>query len=684
MENKLIVKSLEPLKTVETDNGYEINVWNRKYTIGSSPLFSSLISNGEEMLAGPMRVVALDNGKEVVWDEIKNFMMTGEDQTQAKFCQAMCSEHFVLNTNLTAEYDGYMQWKISVMRKGKTVPQLYGFEPFDNSAHKLTRLWIEVPLKAEHSKRYNFDDAGPLTLDGVRLDGPDVDYVSLVSGDFKQSIQLPFRQQFYLEGDNCGFGMVFESDQGWVVEDNTNTIEAFKDGDTVVMRIHLLDDEPEKWLNKENSQNGLNFVPVSFKFSMMATPIKPMPSNPYIEKPLHIDCYTKIPNDYEQFLFEPFKATGEIVFDRIQRLGINTLYIHEKWNDIQNSPIITKKTERRIIKIVQEAHKRGIKVIPYFGFEISSLSPIYVDGVDYIRRDARGIGYADPQWYRYPNQRDISCCYNADKFREFYIENIEKLIDTYNFDGLYLDATALMQYCTNEKHGCGYRDSNGNLHRTYVQSTRRELMKRLYEIVDSRGGTINAHIGGVPLYSAAFCHSLWNGESLQNALIEGKVDSVPEGHYIVTNSGINTGVPVFVLCYPNPPVWTFSQGIATSLPLGCLPKPVDTGEPLEEMSKIWKIFDSFPIGMSEFKPFMTNGLEVSNEFVKASYFDHNNKVMMLIANWKKAPAQNVTIQAPDGVKALFDATSGKAYEITNGMFTVNLGEFDYLILFGEK
>jgi hypothetical protein len=88
--------------------------------------------------------------------------------------------------------------------------------------------------------------------------------------------------------------------------------------------------------------------------------------------------------------------------------------------------------------------------------------------------------------------------------------------------------------------------------------------------------------------------------------------------------------------------------------------------------------------MSEFKPFMTNGLEVSNEFVKASYFDHENKVMMLIANWKKAQSGDVTIQVPAGVKALYDAASGKAYEIKDGKFTVNFGEYEYVILFGDK
>lgn len=81
-------------------------------------------------------------------------------------------------------------------------------------------------------------------------------------------------------------------------------------------------------------------------------------------------------------LIECVKKTDEVIL-RIHLLDSEPHkwsekgYLHEKWNDLQNSPFITRKTADRLRLIAEEAHKRGIKVIPYFGYEISSLSPYW-------------------------------------------------------------------------------------------------------------------------------------------------------------------------------------------------------------------------------------------------------------------------------------------------------------------
>lgn len=58
-------------------------------------------------------------------------------------------------------------------------------------------------------------------------------------------------------------------------------------------------------------------------------------------------------------------------------------------------------------------------------------------------------------------------CYNSE-YADLFINGIEKLMDTYNIDGVYLDGTSRPNYCTNVNHGCGWYDDKGELQGTYT------------------------------------------------------------------------------------------------------------------------------------------------------------------------------------------------------------------------
>lgn len=122
----------------------------------------------------------------------------------------------------------------------------------------------------------------------------------------------------------------------------------------------------------ENGQYVYNDI--SYRIAFQASPVREFPKNPYTEKRLHIDCFKKISNDYDEFLRNPVvDSDREIGYDRIKRLGVTTLILHEKWNQIQNCWELTLPTQRRIKEIIEECRKRDIKVVLYFGYEISTL-----------------------------------------------------------------------------------------------------------------------------------------------------------------------------------------------------------------------------------------------------------------------------------------------------------------------
>ena len=126
------------------------------------------------------------------------------------------------------------------------------------------------------------------------------------------------------------------------LEERERVIEVIENGEERIVRIHLLDSEPIKWRPySPNWQDNVELTPIDFNFGFIATPLRELPANMFPEHSFHVDCFKKIAENYEDFFSNPVvEGSEEIGFDRLKRLGVNVLYLHEKWNDIQNMNII--------------------------------------------------------------------------------------------------------------------------------------------------------------------------------------------------------------------------------------------------------------------------------------------------------------------------------------------------------
>ena len=87
---------LPPLSVNDKLNSCEIMPWNRKYTMGDAPFFSSIFTNGQEILSSPMRLVGIENGKELVIEDVNNCLMHGATDDEVRTCQFMQSKRFIL------------------------------------------------------------------------------------------------------------------------------------------------------------------------------------------------------------------------------------------------------------------------------------------------------------------------------------------------------------------------------------------------------------------------------------------------------------------------------------------------------------------------------------------------------------------------------------------------------------
>lgn len=674
-----------PVKADENEKGCSATVWGREYKIENNLLFSSVTSLGEELLASPIRISASENGKPIKWQDIDVFLSETTDEKAVIYATAQ-SDAFIVNTASVIEFDGCATVDIKLMPKGYTVPQLFGLEKKEPPKTNLDYFHIEIPIKKEFAKLYH---SYPSDIMPDETGGTDNSTMYAGSGFMEnKNMSSGFSSVMFLGNDEKGFFTYAESDKDWQPADAKKTVEFIAGEEEVVLKLNIIDGQPQKWadIKIEDEHGQYEYPDISYRLYFQATPVKPFPENPYKEKQLHIDCFKKIPQEYIDFLSKPVvEGSDEIGYDRIKRLGVTTLILHEKWNQVQNYWKLTKRTEHQLRTIIEECHKRGIKVVTYFGYEISTMSDIWYDKAELYKRKGRemkkGLG-----WYRFPAQREVCVCYNS-PFADEFANGLEKLADEYSIDGIYLDGTAMVWNCQNTAHGCGYYDKDGNLHSTFPISGVRRLMRRLYEIFESRGKTINCHVSDcICPAGIAFAHSLWLGEYIQYSLVKYGADEMPEGYLRATHSGRNFGLPTEFIVYENKPIWSFNDAFAFSLVHGVLPRPNDIAEPLEKVSEIWNIIDSFPVDKSKWCPYYdkaSHPFVSSDDSVKISGYRYEengeNRWLLFVANSKTAKVENCIISGFNGFSHITDAEKNTEISVENGKISLNFDRFEHYI-----
>ncbi len=687
MNEKIVVPSLTPVTSVDKGNSYEVNVWNRTYTISQSPFFSSILTANQEVLAKPIRLAGRCFDKEIEWENFENYEMTEGNDRSITFVQATKFRELILNTSFTVYYDGLVKCNIKLCPEGYHYGRIYGRNTTQEELMVLDKLYLEIPFKKEFAKFYHINPEGVTTVNGKPVDK---EVMSLNTMNFvpSESLILPFKNTVYLGNDTAGLGVFFETDEGSQILDETKVVECINQEDCVLLRVHLLDKEHHKWLEKGEFNGGFLF-PITFEFGMQATPVKPMPKNQYVQKAFHTHGVFET-KEGRQFLLDkpmPDSIDGEIMIDELKRQGVEYVYVHERWNDLQNSFYLTKNTAERLKYMVKLAHDRGMKIIPYFGFELATLSPEFdANFLDYkLMRDQNYYDFMHGIYVRTPHQRNLSICYKSG-YSQIFLDGVAKLMDEYGFDGIYLDGTYSIDACQNLKHGCGYKDENGVIHGTAPIYAKRDMFEKLYEIVNSRGGIINIHTNNnFPIPFLAFADSIWDGEVIQPYLIQGKLDSIPEGHFRSVYTGRPLGIFANVITYTNPPTWTYHQALSTIIAFGVLSRPQNNHESVDEIAKVWRAFDDIDVETATFKPYYENDVKVSSDRLKVSYFENGNSLLAIVANAYNSPSGKTEITLNGKFKTAVNKMTGEGVELKNGnTLTVEFEKFDYLLVKLEK
>jgi len=363
-------------------------------------------------------------------------------------------------------------------------------------------------------------------------------------------------------------------------------------------------------------------------------------------------------------------------------MGVKTLVFHEHWTPVQNYWRTTGEEERALRQLIDDCHKRGIRLLLYFGYELSSLAPEWAKVADKVLTKTP-IGDLTGGYHRWPPQRDYIVCLQSE-WSDRLLKGILNTIDRYGFDGVYLDGTIEPFGCANREHGCGYTAADGSLRSTYPIFGVRSFMRQLYEGLHAKGRLVNAHQSlycGTP--TLAFVHSYWDGEQFMGGELGGDpLKKLPLASFRAEFMGRNFGVPCEFLVYEKPPQWTFDDALAFTLLHDVLVRPGGVGPTLEKMAAIWKVMARFGVSDAEWHPYWNNGdlVQAHPESVKVSLYRRNQegktRLLLVVSNLSAQEPVTAQVSLTQGairsLKGATDALTGEQLAISGTSLTVRL------------
>lgn len=474
---------LKPWTPVEANRGKEglvLACWNRRISLSQKDDLIDQITSGEDdILAAPLQLSIEDvHGRSLKphsdWRVIEN------SDIQVAVRRIFASDGSRAEITLTQEYDGLTWVEVDL----ESVPGI-------------SKLEVRIPLNAQVAEYiYYFPD------------------YPWYWGNIKNVIPAPrptlgwtcsYREWFFFGGTTSGLFWWCDSKNKWQNPDEPNTVEVLSDENKVEVRLRVLK-------GTECVKKG------SYEFAFQATPVKPWP-----EDPLHnrVSLFHPGPDHIPADHFEGLVRHK-------QQEGYKVIHLNEYWTTAWGET--TPRDPEALKALAEEAHKCGMQVIVYFGWEIDeTVEDFKKYSWELIGGDPRLAGFMEHHCYPGPTRK----AYGDDRSgpeMERLLAGMKALLTECNIDGFYLDGTQI---------------PTGSLRRA------RELMKRMRYLVDTYGtrGVIHAHTSSRNNITVnAFADVIYNGENLPSSMAlakEGKTvtGALPTDYLFLLMNGRLWGVP---------------------------------------------------------------------------------------------------------------------------------------------
>ncbi len=313
---------------------------------------------------------------------------------------------------------------------------------------------------------------------------------------------------------------------------------------------------------------------------------------------------------------------------------------------------------------IGEAHKHGMKVIPYVTFsDFNFCAPGYQE---------HGLEWMTSSGIEYKNETTLMC-WGAKGWREHFERQMDALLTEFPFDGLYIDHWGNTRMCTNERHGCG-----GYFVRAVAEGYH-DIAKRARRAVarHTDGKGIILLNTGEDLFSGVLA---WIDLRLMGENFDPR--RAPELTLTSTYNAERQGLHILV--YPSrygtdQTFLNFAMSFTTPHRLRPTPPTIDewqdkpTGKPWDGYKPYWDVLRFFGVNQAgKVSPFESGGLiKLSTPGARANVFTRDGKVLLVVGLVPVRPldlhGKEIAKLSDDIRKAMLNASIGGG--VADGILT---------------
>lgn len=411
-----------PFRSVRVD-GAAVTASTARIELGGGGLPRSVQVLGQEILAGPVRLIADD----VELPEAAAPEARGGDDGEARFRGGLGG----VTIDSRVEFDNLCWFEAMVPADVAVAAQ---------------GLRLEIPLRRE------FADSLNVSLEGVLTSQRIAGFRAVPEGDGLLWSHDAFSPALWVGGDGPGIGWFAESDQFWDTAEGPK-YELVGEGDRVVIRITF----------RRTPHTG----PMTLRFGLQPTPVRELEPGwrrgrwlPSAQTTTH---FLTLKTDLDAPLPDT-PPNGETVY----------LYaFNEFCNTLPNQPEV-------FAKQVARARGLGLFAVPYtdilYRQETSGIGLLHGDAMD-AEPGARFVT---------PDSTAVSVL-PVGKARDYYVWYAHHLAREYGLNGFYVDEAWVHPATGPAELGAGYVGEDGKRHPTWPLLARREMLRRLRNVFAAEG-----------------------------------------------------------------------------------------------------------------------------------------------------------------------------------------------------
>ena len=622
----------------------------RKTELGALLLPQQIISAGQPLLAGPVRILT---EPDVLGGATGKSRVTEASGDKAVWEWAGESQGFRIHARMTGECDGFCWYEIELAPK----------RPL-----KLSSLRLEIPRVAATARYLH---TANFTWSHFSQGLPEA------GGKWADK----FTPYVWLGDEERGLAWCAESDRGWLLQEPKRAVEVATQGNVVVFRANMLDHE------------ATISAPLTLRFGLQASPVK-LVSFAWRAKARILHGIT-----YEAFLPGSAAALGrewyshgltnlpvnpaleqQTLLDALKDGGVKTVVFHQDWTEYYGQ--VTPTDPQQLRRLISECHQRGLKLLVYIGYGVARNAP-ELKGHHDEWSVIPLIPWTTPSRTEF-EAFDATCARSG--WADWLVSGIDHLFSEYELDGLYFDGTTEAWRCQNQAHGCGWQDADGKLHPDYPILAVRQMMRRIADAVHRHrpDAILDAHMSAsLSLPTLAFCDSYWNGEQFEGYTAGDKFN-LPLHAFRTEFMGYAHGLDAEFLCYEKRP-FTLDEAIALAWVHGVEVRPFPNTLP--RVSPIWSAMDRFGTTSADWLPYWKgSGAVAENESVKVSAYVKPGKALLWISHLSrergssKIRLDRQRLGLKTGALSAVDALSGTDVALEDDMLPVTFNGMTFRLI----